>query len=537
MPSPRNSVAAHLELLGSLSCQTYLTPRVIPVVIGEVLSEGPIKHVTVPELEEWLDSEDARPFPFEKSFEEARFETFVISHTSGSTGVPKLIEITHGTFSAQDSFQTLAAQGARPTILENFKSVRMHLGLPLFHSAAYFCFFSAATYYNMTSVVAPAVPLTAEVANGVHTHGKVHACCLPPSILVDISKDRRLLEHIKGMKFAMYGGGPLPKDAGDLIQNITGTPILSLLGTTETMLLPLEYPDMEDWEYHRFSSCLGADFRHRWDDLYELIIVRNPELDLSQAAFATFPTLQEFSPGDLYSKHPSKEGLWRYGGRADDVVVFVNGEKLNPITMEGVIGSHPEVQSALCFGTGRFQSGVLVELKQRDSSEEVPSRLLDSIWPYIERANQSSPSHGRIMKGMVIFTSIQKPMMRAGKGTVQRGNTFRLYEKEINALYESNTAMLKGLPPVYIKLKDESTLRPVLRDFMFGEMGLKGIGEEDDFFMAGLDSLRVINTARYINAAAESQGLEKFHLPTKAIYANPSVAKLTSKIISLTKSG
>ena len=496
-----------------------------------------MKHVTVPELEKWLDSEDALPFPFAKSFEEARYETFVVSHTSGSTGVPKLIEVTHGTFSAQDHFQSLPSQGAPPTVLESFKKIRMHVALPLFHSAAYFCFFSAATYYNMTTVVAPAVALTAEVADAVHRHGNVQACCLPPSILVDISKDNHYLENLKGMRFAMYGGGPLPKNAGDIIQKMTGTAVFSLLGTTETMLLPIEYPDKEDWEYHHFSSCLGAEFRHRWEDLYELVIVRDPKLDLSQAAFATLPNLQEFSPQDLYSKHPTKEGLWRYRGRTDDVIVFVNGEKLNPVTMEGIIGSHPEVESALVFGTGRFQSGVLLEVKQSASSEEGLARLLNSIWPYIERANNSCPAHGQIARGMAIFTNAQKPMMRAGKGTVQRGNTIKLYEEKINALYESNKPAMHGAPPSQINFADKSTLRTSLRNFVFGEIGLMKIGDEDDFFVAGLDSLQVANSARHINAAAQSQGLQKFHLTSKAIYANPSIAKLASKIMSLTRQG
>lgn len=496
-----------------------------------------MKHVVVPELDVWLNSEDALLFPFQRTFEDARYETFVVSHTSGSTGVPKLVEVKHGTFSAQDYFQILPSKGAPPTQLEFFRSIRMHLGLPLFHSAAYFCFFSASVYYNMTSVVAPAVPLTAEVANAVHRYGNVQACCLPPSILVDISKESAYIENIKGMKFAMYGGGPLPKDAGDIIQKTTGTTLLSLLGTTETMLLPLEYPEKEEWEYYRFSSCLGAEFRHRWDDLYELVIVRDSNLSLSQAAFSTLPNLEEFSPADLYSKHPTREGLWRYSGRTDDVIVFTNGEKLNPITMEGIIGSHPDVESALMFGAGRFQSGVLLEAKPLISSEEVAARLLDSIWSYIERANESCPAHGKIMKGMAIFTKPEKPMMRAGKGTVQRGNTIRLYEKEINALYEAHATTIQGVSPNEIKFDDLSTLRLSLRTFLSTEIGLGKIKEEDDVFAAGLDSLQAMNTVKRINAAAESQGLQNFKLPPDAIYANRNIAELTSTIMSMIKSG
>lgn len=404
-----------------------------------------MRHIIVPELEDWLNSGSARPFPFTKTFEDARYETFVVLHTSGSTGMPKLVEVTHGTFAAQDSFQILDTQGSPPTILEFFQSIRMHMAIPLSHGAAYFCFFSASVYYNMTSVVVPRIPPTAETVDKVIKYGHVQACCVAPSILVDLSKNPAYLENVKGLKFVMYGGGPLPKNAGDTIRKETGTSILSLLGTTETMLLPLEASAQEEWDYHSFSPCLGAEFRHWRADLYELVIVRDPKLELSQAAFATLPSLQEFSPGDIYSGHPSKKGLWRYSGRIDDVIVFINGEKLNPITMEGIVESHNGVNSALIFGTGRLRSGLLLEMKQPPSPGTEATRLLESIWPSVELANQSCSAQGVLSEGMIIFTNPQKPMARAGKGTVQRAATLRLYEEEIGLLYGSKKAAKQGV--------------------------------------------------------------------------------------------
>ena len=437
VPSLRNSVAIHLVHLEILQCDIYLTPLDTAATVREVLSKRPMKHIIVPELKDWLTSEFARPFPYEKTFEDARYETFVVLHTSGSTGVPKLVEVTHGTMATQDSFQAIHTQGAPPTILEFFKNIRMHVAIPLSHGAAYFCFFPASVYYGMTSVIVPIVPPTAEIVDKVLRYGDVQACCAPPSILVDISKNPAYLWSVKGLKFVMYGGGPLPKLAGDTIRKETGTSILSLLGSTELMLLPLEISAQEDWDYHRFSPCLGAEFRHWRAELYELVIVRNSKLGLSQAAFATFPSLQEFSTCDLYSEHPSKKDFWRYSGRIDDVIVFLSGAKLNPITMEGIIESHKEVNSALIFGTSRVLSGILLEMKQPPSSEKEAARLLESIWPSIELANESCPIQGVLLKGMIIFTNPQKPMARAGKGTVQRKNTLRLYEEEIGTLYGS----------------------------------------------------------------------------------------------------
>ena len=522
-----------MQLLTALHCEVYLTPAAVPPVVGGVLSQRPMKHISVPELGDWLECDEAPLMRFDRTFEDARHETFVISHTSGSTGVPKLVEVTHGTFAAQDFFQTLPMTGAPPTILESFKNLRIHLALPLFHAAAFFCFFSAPVYYDMTTVITPAVPLTAEVADGVHKYGNAQACCLPPSILVDISKNHDYLHSIKDMEFVMYGGGPLPKSAGDIIQRVTERRIFSLLGTTETMLLPLEYSDKEDWDYHRFSDVLGAEFRHWWGDYYELVIVRDPKLDLSQAVFATLPNLQEFSPGDIYSEHPIKKGLWRYSGRTDDVIVFVNGEKLNPLTMEGVIGSHPEVKSAIMFGTGRLRSGVLMETRQSPQSKLDTALLIQKIWPSIELANQSCPSHGQILKGMAILTSAGKPMMRAGKGTVQRGNTLELYEDDIDLLYESQEAPIDTFWVEEINFEDKNKLNSSLCKFMSEEIGLRSISEGEDLFSAGLDSLKASNVVRLVNTAAERHGLHGFRLTVDAVYTNPSVASLIPIIMLL----
>jgi hypothetical protein len=36
-----------------------------------------------------------------------------------------------------------------------------------------------------------------------------------------------------------------------------------------------------------------------------------------------------FDTNDIWIKHPTKEGLYRHGGRADDITVLSNGEKTN----------------------------------------------------------------------------------------------------------------------------------------------------------------------------------------------------------------
>lgn len=111
-----------------------------------------------------------------------------------------------------------------------------------------------------------------------------------------------------------------------MISSRTG--LANILGSTEAGLIPLEVIDSEDWAYTRVSPFFGVEYRQVSQDLYEQVIVRRPELEPYQGIFGTFPHLQEWPMKDLYSKHPSKEGLWLYRGRTDDIIVFSTGEKL-----------------------------------------------------------------------------------------------------------------------------------------------------------------------------------------------------------------
>lgn len=70
-----------------------------------------------------------------------------------------------------------------------------------------------------------------------------------------------------------------------------------------------------------------------------------------QAFLQTFPEQDEVAIKDLYSKHPTKPDRWLYRGRADDVIVLSNGEKVNPLDMEACINSNPAVKAALVVGS------------------------------------------------------------------------------------------------------------------------------------------------------------------------------------------
>ncbi|MCJ1476643.1 hypothetical protein MMC13_005311 [Lambiella insularis] len=518
LTSPRNSLEAHLSLLEASNCNVFLAPEQIPTTVATIMSKRLMQLLVVPFLDFLLlESTESIPhFPFDKSFDEAQAEPFFLLHTSGSTGTPKLITITHGAMTPGYHFRTLSSKGYSSISLEKLAGLRTFLGLPPFHAAGIYALLAVAVYYAMVPITGPVnQPMNADMLDAIHASGNVQASVAASSLLEEITKSPSYLENLKSLEMVAYGGGPLNKNAGDKI--VKRTSLISYMGATETMLLPLEFPqDKNDWQYCSFSPCAGVEMRQSSDDLYELFIIRKPQWIEFQGIFFTFPDLEEYSMKDLYSRHLTKD-LWLYRGRSDDVIVFSNGEKLNPLGMEQIIENDPFVRSALVGGQGRFQSMLLIELKEPPETADTTSNveLLNTIWPIIEQANSACPAYSKVSKEFVLFTTSAKLMLRAGKGTVQRMPTMKHFEKEIDALYKNANNSLDQT--------SITSLSTTLHTTVAGVLGPEvAVHDDDNFFELGMDSLQVVNLTRKLNEEFH----EEPHVSTSTIYSNPTVDKL-----------
>lgn len=92
--SHHNSLETHLSLMNQTSCRYLLLSR--GVYAGDILEKRPMPTAELPELDDLLNLDDmAATFPYNKTYEEAKDDPFVIVHTSGTTGPPKPITYTH----------------------------------------------------------------------------------------------------------------------------------------------------------------------------------------------------------------------------------------------------------------------------------------------------------------------------------------------------------------------------------------------------------------------------------------------------------
>lgn len=175
-----------------------------------------------------------------------------------------------------------------------------------------------------------------------------------------------------------------------------------------------------------------------------------------------------------------------------DIIVFSNGEKLNPVTIEEIVSDHPELRGALVAGQGRFQPSLLLEPVTHPETEDEAKALIDRVWPLVVSANKETVAHGQIGREFIRLSSPEKPFLRAGKGTIQRAATLKLYKDEIDELYE-NAGQVSDAGAPELDLSSEQALIESIRDLFHNRLGGRQVLEPDaDFFSSGVSSLALI---------------------------------------------
>lgn len=336
--------------------------------------------------------------------------------------------------------------------------------------------------------------------------------------------------------------GPISRHAGNILSKRSN--VRNTIGSTEILAMPLFQVPSDDWEYfHSDPELKGLEFQPRGEELYELVLVRHPSTDPYHSAFITFPELHEYPMKDLFSKHPTKPNYWLYVGRADDVIVLSNGEKLNPTSMEARLRDHPSVSGALVVGQGKFSTAAVIELRsdiaKTIQSAESRARFIESLWPYAVSGNKKAPGHAQLAQDRIILASPQKPFMRAAKGTIQRAATVKLFEQEIEELYQrTDEEDMPDIPKIDIN-RDIKSLEEELQRLVGSVAGIEGLERDQDFFSSGMDSLHVMTLIKRLKSVLVGGEIPHEKISTRTIYTNPTIATLAAalKAIDISANG
>ncbi|KAB5591027.1 L-aminoadipate-semialdehyde dehydrogenase [Ceratobasidium theobromae] len=551
--SPRTHVPGIAHLLTSTETSLVVTGGSqsiddITTQVQDILSrsDSAVKFVQLPALEDVLpDLGQSKPQAELQMF--PRLKTMTndsivnILHSSGSTGMPRAVK-----YHLEGVFKNVVNQ----PLAWSYAGSDVRVGtmaLPTFHAMGALLQVVAPLYVGYTQVLfapgrIPVVPtsnLTIQAALGT---GCSYLVCVP-AFLEMWAQDEGAVTHLQQMKGIMFGGGPLADAIGNKLVE-QGVPIHSCYGATEFGIINEIEDDLTDWGYVRFSSRVDAQFdpQHDEDDTYELVFaateahkpfVLNSELNGK-------PT---YRTKDLVVRHPSKPNLWKLVGRLDDQIILLNGEKTNPGPMEAEIVKSPLVQHAIMFGRERNQTGVLIELEGNVSgrchNKEDRTKLIEEIWPYVEWANQTSPTHSRLAKPTLIFVDPSRPLPRTPKGTIPRSAALKAYGHDIEEMYtelekDSNDADGVEAPESWMDLAVvEAWVGKCVAHILGHEVDAGG-----DLFQQGMDSLTATILLRTLKGVLHASTDSNVQASAKkvnqqTIFGKPTVEQLARLLVQL----
>jgi len=121
-----------LSLFEATTCKAILTPKGYSLH-PDLLNKSGIPRYEVPETVELLIEGEVREYKFSKSFDDAKDDPLAVLHTSGTTGLPKPVVITHLSIASFDIHRSLDDFNGYPPTYSGFNAKSIFNSLPPFH--------------------------------------------------------------------------------------------------------------------------------------------------------------------------------------------------------------------------------------------------------------------------------------------------------------------------------------------------------------------------------------------------------------------
>lgn len=500
----------------------------------DVVAPG-LNYLTCPSFADLLVG--TASFTYEKRpWATAKNDPIVVLHSSGSTGIPKPVTMTHGTFSILDNERNLPGVAGRKkrdfSIWDFPGGGRFYHIFPYFHLAGFLSnigkfpvhgickrsFVANPVFTESSSPVLgpPLQPPSGDLLKAIMKSQPLKALYIPPAIAEQLLQEPDRLDLFKQLDFLCYTGAPFSPTAGEKL--VTVTELVSLYGSTEAFQVPQLVPAKEDWAYMEWNPNFKLEMQPSDDEygVYELVLFTDETTETISALNHNLPGTEVWRTKDLFKPHPTKKDLWRYYGRRDDIIVLSNGEKFNPVPFELAVQGHPSLAGALVVGLGRVRPVLLLERKDDMVSVE-------DVWSKVEEANTLVPGHGRILAREDVLV-VDRPFTRAGKGTVVRKLTEKAFEGEIDALYKRDRVDVQSVevPTTYEGVVN--FIREALVSFF---PVAENMSDDDDVYSYGLDSIGTVQLVKVLKTIGAS-------ITPLTVYNHPTINLLATAMTNTT---
>ncbi|KAI9148711.1 LOW QUALITY PROTEIN: putative secreted lipase [Paramyrothecium foliicola] len=422
-----------LNIIRATECRLWVHPEGLPrePLLDQVQQECEMMALEMPQLDQLLDTDAVKHYPYSKSFDEAIAEPFCVLHSSGSTGLPKTIKITHGLVGSVDAVQLLPStegdHGLTPWSNLFKKGSRLYCPNVLLHVRLYkttsrFGGFTnhleasaiivdlLCTFFFETQCVMGPVGVTPDTSlfSSLADHGNINIWFVLPQYLNQIGQTPEVLSKLATADFLAVAGGPFSPETAAKVNEVVR--VFNMTGTTEGFMTGNLFVNQEDFLHFAFHPYSGFEFREVEPGVFQHWVVRNERWSLFQGIFHTFPQLQEVNLKDLYIKHPTKAGHWLYWGRSDDLIALTDGTKIFPSDMEATISAHPAIKGCIMVGAGQRLPALLLELNEpRPKGPEALEQFCKDIQGQMSKADASAVFKGYLHNDRVIFTDPERP--------------------------------------------------------------------------------------------------------------------------------
>lgn len=366
---------------------------------------------------------------------------------------------------------------------------------------------------------------------------------VPPGILEQWAAEPAADEQAKELQFVLFGGGSISPQTGDKLSKIT-----SLRQSYEglefghiQLLVPEDHDvaEEDEWSYIELNPYVDCEMVPVADDIYEMVLHQDEEFSIHHALWHNFPDVDVLETGDLFTPHPSKEGLWRFHSRKEDTVVLSGNQKFHPADMENIIQGNSLLSGALIVGHGRPDPMLIMEVHPDFCGKYALSSLVNKVWPQVEQANAIAPAFARIAKSNVILTHPDQPFPRTSTGTIIRKFATRLYDHEIETAYNGGTISPGRDSTVF----DEDTIDGFILDavtqwvsrHVHKALPDMEFSDTDNIFVLGLDSLQAAGLSRSLQKGCSSlqpssTTVGATTISLRMIYQYPTIEELAAVV-------